>query len=361
MHAPSQGRRYMKSGPHAENNRSRQPWTRSHVICVIKRQAFRITKMGKEEAVIKTRKLGLAGWCIVTVVCLQGCGLTSAQRKDIETFGQAASTLGAAGKEQLVGGRENVLDMRRYRLAIEKIVLTPYPPDSGIPAREYYFSKVLNLDAGLDKKDIDIRVAAVDLLQQYGKLLVAFSTDSHEKEIKESADKFAKSVGSFPQNPMTAEEIDGLGQIVTSVGGILVERQKMEALEKVVPKVSPLIDKLCDSFERDFDPKKDGVYANIYAAQDRLGGAAIEGLKIPGASMSDRLLLIDGFALAENSKGAVTTTSRQLLKSIASLRKANSQLLEVIKSHKVGLTDLREFGEDVTDLSKGIKPYLSRF
>lgn len=310
---------------------------------------------------MSTKKLCLACWCLVVVVSLQGCGLTSAQRKEIEIFGQAASTLGESSKDQFVAGRENVIDMKRYRLAIEKIVLPPYQADSGIPAREYFFSKNLNLDAGLDKNDIDIRVAAVDLLQQYGKLLVAFTADSHEKEIKESADKFAKSVGKFPHNPMTADEIDGLGQIVTAVGGILVEHQKKEALEKVVPKVSPLIDKICDSLEQDFDPKKNGIYANINTVQDRLASVAIEGLKFPGDSMSDRLLLVDGFALAEKNKGILTTTSSQILKSIASLRKANSQLLDVIKSHKVGLKDIKEFGEDVADLSKGIKPYISRF
>lgn len=310
---------------------------------------------------MNTRKLCLACWCLVIAISIQGCGLTSAQRKDIEIFGHAASTLGESSKDQFVAGRENVIDMKRYRLAIEKTVLPPYQNDSGIPARDYFFSKNLNLDAGLDKNDIAIRVAAVDLLQQYGKLLVAFTTDSHEKEIKESADKFAKSVGKFPHNPMTADEIDGLGQIVTAVGGILVEHQKKEALEKVVPKVSPLIDKICDSLEQDFDPKKNGIYANINTVQDRLASVAIEGLKFPGDSMSDRLLLIDGFALAEKNKGILITTSSQILKSIASLRKANNQLLDVIKSHKVGLKDIKEFGEDVADLSKGIKPYISRF
>jgi hypothetical protein len=49
------------------------------------------------------------------------------------------------------------------------------------------------------------------------------------------------------------------------------------------------------------------------------------------------------------------------MKSIASLRKANSQLVEIIKNHKVGLNDIKEFGEDVAELSKGVKPYFKRF
>lgn len=311
---------------------------------------------------MKVRKLYWVASFLVISASLHGCGLTTAQRKEIEVFGQAATTLGASSKEQLVEGRENVIDMKRYRLAIEKFVLPTYPAHSEKTARDYYFSKGLDLDAGLDVNDIDIRVAAVDLLQQYGKLLVAFTTDSHEKEIKESADKFSKSVGKFPNNPMTGDEVNGLGQIVTSVGGFLVEHQKKEALEQVIPKVSPLIDKICDSLEKDFDPKGEGVYGNMNTVLDRLASEAIEKLKIRGGdSLSDRLLLIDGFAMAEMNKGNITTMSKQLLKSITSLRKANSQLNDVIKSHKVGLNDIKEFGQDVANLSKGIKPYLKRF
>jgi len=298
---------------------------------------------------------------LVVTILLQGCGLTSAQRKEIQIFGQAASTLGASSADQFIAGRENVIDMKRYRLAIEKTVLNTYQPDGAITARDYYYSKKMNLDAGLDKKDIDIRVAAVNLLEQYGKLLVAFTTDSHEKELKDSADKFAKSVGNFPHNPMTDDEIKGLGQIVSTIGGFLVEHQKKEALEKVVPKVSPLIEKICDSLEKDFDLRENGIYSNINTVQDRLASVAIEGLKLPGDSLSDRLLLIDGFALAEKSKDILTTTSSQILKSISSLRKANGKLPDVIKSNKIGLQDIKQFGEDVADLSKGIKPYISRF
>jgi len=57
----------------------------------------------------------------------------------------------------------------------------------------------------------------------------------------------------------------------------------------------------------------------------------------------------------------VSETSNQILKAIASLRKANNQLLEVIKNKKIKLNTIKEFGEDVADLSKGIKPYFKRF
>lgn len=306
----------------------------------------------------------VSGLCffLVIVTCLSGCGLTSRQRKEIEVFGLAASTLGATGKEQLSASRDNVIDMKRYRLAIEKVILDPKKAkESGLPAREFYFANILDLDAGLDRNDIASRVAAVDVLEQYGKLLMSFTTDRHEKEVKDASSKFAKSVGDFPHNPMTAEEIDGLNHILSSVGGILVEHRKKEALEKVIPMVAPLIDKICDYLERDFDPAKPGVYGTVDTVQDRLGTTAVEGLKAPPDSISDRLLLIDGFALAQKNKASVGTTSPRMLKSIASLRKANAQLPEVIQSNKVGLKDIKDFGENAGALAKGMKPFLQRF
>lgn len=313
------------------------------------------------ESFMNSKRLRFAYGFMVVAILLQGCGLTSAQRKDIGTFGQAASTLGASSKDQLLAGRENVIEMKRFQLAIEKIVLPTTQPDGSPPTRDFFFSKTLNLDSGLDKNDIDIRVAAVDLLHKYGTLLVTFTTDTHEKELKDSSDKFLKCVGNFPSNPLTPDEIKGLGQIVTAVGGILVEHQKKEALEKIVPKVSPLIYMICDILERDFDLKKKGIYANIHFAQDRLASEAIDGLKQPGNSLSDRLLLIDGFALAEKNQNYLATTSRQLLKSIASLRKANSQLIDVININRIGLQEIKEFGEDAAKLSKGVKPFINRF
>lgn len=301
--------------------------------------------------------------CLILVLAIdiQGCGLSTAQRKEIENFGQSATTLGASGKEQLISSRELVIDMKSYRLAIEKFVLPAYPAGNAMSPRDYYFLKSLDLDAGLDPKDMDVRVAAVDLLHQYGKLLVAFTTESHEKAIKDSANAFVKSVTAFPRNPMTTDEINGLGRIVTSIGGILTEHWKKDALEQVVPMVAPLIDMLCNNLEKDFDPRQNGIYGSMNTVQDRLASAAIEGLKMPGDSSRDRLMMIDGFAMAEKARGTLTTTSSQLLKAIASLRKANRQLSEVISSHKVGFNDIKEFGQDVADLSKGITPYFKRF
>lgn len=307
-----------------------------------------------------TGKRNIALWCLTAALVLQGCGLTKNQKTGIETFGQAAATLGASSKDHFLACRESVIEMKKSQLAIERFILPASLPDGSPSTREYYFSKSLNLDSGLDKDNIEKRVAAVELLQRYGNLLVSFTSDTHEKDLGDASVKFAKSVKSFPDNPLTSEETKGLGELVMIAGSFLAEHEKKEALVKIVPKVTPLIDKICDSIERDFDLKKKGISSNIRFAQDRLASDAINGLKQTDGSLSDRLLLINGFALAEKNKEYIESTSKHLLKAVASLRTANSQLFQVIVHNKVGIDEVKKFSEDAVDVAKAVKPFVGR-
>jgi hypothetical protein len=293
---------------------------------------------------------------IMITVFLAGCGLTKTQKTGIATFGQAAATMGTAGKEGFQGGRDNVIEMKGLRLAIERKTLPAAKPD-GKPDRAFY-AEELNLDAGLDPDNIDKRVHAMELLSEYGNLLVAFSGETRDKELTAAADKFTKSVKTFPGNPLSADEIDGLGKVVVVAGKMWIESEKKEALKKIIPTVSPLIKKLCGDLEADFDPQKNGVAADIYNAQDRLANEAIDGLKRTGDSMSDRLLLIHGFALADRNKAALEATSINLLKAVASLRQANDKLVSLIGDNKITLDEIKAFADDAGDLAKAVKPFL---
>jgi hypothetical protein len=298
-------------------------------------------------------------WFLCTAIVLPGCGLTGAQKHDIDLFGQAAATLGAASEGEFVSAREHVIEMKGLRLAIEKKTLSQVPPDGSPATRDFYSSRILDLDSGLDQDNISSRVAAVDLLQQYGNLLTAFSS-AEEKELQDASDNFARSLTSFPHNPMSKEEVAGVGDLVRVAGSTFLERKKKDTLEEVIPKVSPLIVAICDSLENNFDPHAKGVAGTIYQVQDRLASEAIDGLKRPGDSISDRLILLNGLAFADREKEELEISSRKLLKTVAALRKANEQLVDVVTHHKIGVQEIKEFGEEAADLAKAVKPFLGR-
>lgn len=299
-------------------------------------------------------------WCLsltgITVL-FAGCGLTKTQKTGITTFGKAVATLGTASKEGFQGGRNNVIEMKSLRLAIERKRLSAAKPD-GKPADRTFYDEELNLDSGLDPDNIEKRVNAVELLIQYGNLLVAFSDETQEKELTTASENFKVSVKKFPGNPLSADEIDGLGQVVVVAGKMWIENEKKEALEKIIPTVSPLIKKLCVDLETDFDLKIQGAAADIYNVQDRLANEAIDCLKRPGDSISDRLLLINGFALANRNKAALEMTSKNLLKAVASLRQADDKLVSLIAENRINLDEIKAFADDAGELAKAVKPFL---
>ncbi len=301
------------------------------------------------------KKMWLLTTVIVMTAILAGCGLTKAQKEGIGAFGHAAVSTGTAGKEAFTGGRENVMRMKRLRLAIERKQLTQVPGKQ--PDREFYGNE-LDLDSGLDPDNIKKRVDAAELLVQYGNLLVAFSEETQEKELAAAAARFTDSVASFPDNPLTADEINGLGQIVIVGGRFWVEHEKKEALKKIIPFVSPLVSSICGVLEHDFDVQKKGIARNIDLVQQRLASEAIDGLKRDGSSMGDRLILIDGLVLADASRNELGTTAKKLLKTAASLREANEKLATLIVNDKITVDEIKTFADDAKDLPKAIKPFV---
>jgi hypothetical protein len=293
---------------------------------------------------------------MLLIMCLAGCGLNVAQKSSIASFGQATTTLGSISKEQFQGGRENVIQMNRQRLAIEKKILPAAKSDK--PADRSYYTEQLNLDSGLDPVNIERRVDAVELLTQYGNLLVAFSTETQEKELTEASSNFTDSIKGFPNNPLSTEEINGIGQIVIVAGKMWVEYEKKKALTKIIPTVSPLITEVCDSLENDFNLSKNGVASDIFNTQDRLANEAIDGLKREGGSIGDRLLLIDGLSFADQNKERIETVSNKILKAIEALRKANKELTSLIENKNYSIVDIKAYADDAKNLAKAIQAFI---
>jgi len=294
---------------------------------------------------------------LLLAIAMGGCGLTKSQIDGINTFGKAAESLGSASKDQFFVGRNTVIEMRRQQLAMEKKILPAKKPDGSAADREFYF-KELNLDSGLDIINIQKRAKAVDLLIQYGNLLVKLSEETQEKELTSAAQSFTDSLKNFPGNTMGAADIDGIGQLVIVSGKMWVESEKKDVLKKIIPSVTPLLQQLCDLLEKDFDLSKRGMVADIYNVQDRLATEAIDGLKREGGSLGDRLLLIEGFALADLVKSDTETTSQKLLKTVAALRDANRILAGLIENDKISLESIKSFAANSNELIKAVKPFV---
>ncbi len=288
---------------------------------------------------------------------LAGCGLTKTQKEGISCFGRAANTIGKAGSEQFIEFRTDTIAMNKTRLSIEGKKLSTVTPD-GKPADRAFYEEDINLDSGLDPDNIIIRINAVNLLSSYGELLVAFSEESYKEEFRESADKFAASIASFPNSPLSKDKADALGKLVRSVEGIWIEHKKKIVLQEVVPVVSPLIQKICDSLEKDFDIKKGGIIQNVYLVQDRLAAESIDGLKKDTTIISDRFLLVNGFALATDCQNKLCLSSNRVLSAIAAMRKADKELVDLMSNKHISINEIKSFYSATRDMVDSLKPFV---
>ena len=304
-----------------------------------------------------SRRIFCLSFLCITGLIIAGCGLTQYQKEGISSFGRAASALGETSSEQFVTFRNDTIRMNKMRLALEGKKLSPVTPD-GKPADRDYFQRDLNFDSGLDPDNIKTRINAANLLSTYGDLLVAFSEETHEKDLRDASDKFAASLKSFPDNPLPKDEIEGLGKLVQMAGSAWIEMKKKRVIKEIVPKVSPLIQRICDNLEKDFDIKKKGVANNVFLVQDRLASESIDGLKKDTASINDRLVQIEGFELATDYKAKLDLASDKVLNAVSVMRKADEELVQVINNKSVSIDDIKLFYKNAKELVDSLKVFV---
>ena len=140
--------------------------------------------------------------------------------------------------------------------------------------------------------------------------------------------------------------------------GIWVEHKKKTVLQEVVPAVSPLIQTICDRLERDFDIKKKGIIQDVDLVQDRLAAESIDGLKKDTTTINDRLLLMNGFALATDCKNKLDLGSDRVLNAVAAMRKADKELLDLITNKHISIDGIKSFYSTAKDLVDSLKPFM---
>ncbi|VEN74218.1 conserved hypothetical protein [Candidatus Desulfarcum epimagneticum] len=276
--------------------------------------------------------------CLIAALCLAlaGCGLNATRKNSVYAFGQAASTLGSAVSRELPAMRENVIEMKKLRLAIENRKIP------NLKTRAAYEKKI-NIDSGLDPENISRHIGAMNLLTSYGNFLSAFARDAADEELR--------------KNIHSLNEIKGLGRVAHAGGKLFIDWKKKKTIQKIVPMVSPLIQRLCDELEKNFDINRPGMALNVDIVQDRLYSEALDGLKRDSQTAADRLIQVRGFVMAGDSKKRLEQVSRKILDAAAALRKADREMVEMATGKKVSLDDIRFFADQTRDMVSALRAF----
>jgi len=267
-------------------------------------------------------------------VWVAGCGLTSVQKKGVYSFGDAATALGNMVSQELPAMRSNVIEMKKLNYAIENRVM------KNLPTREAY-EKKMNIDSGLDAENIAKRIEAMGLLVKYGTFLSSFTRDTADAELK--------------KNAQSLNDVKGLGQIAHAGGKIFIEWKKKKLIKKVVVQISPLIQELCGELEKNFDVNGRGAAKNVDIVQERLYAESLDGLKRASGSVSDRLIQVEAFVLAQDSRIRLKQVSEKILNSVGALKKADAELLRLATDEHISIEKIKLFVENTSDLVSALK------
>ena len=280
---------------------------------------------------------------LILVVTSSGCALTSTQKEATNSFALASAYIGDFSSNEFNHFRAATIDMNVTSIAIRgnaKLL-----DDKDRP----------NLDEALKPDTVIKRVRSAQALSSYGKLLLSLVNDTQEAELKQASNNFVDSFKSVSGKiKMSDSQLEGLGQLVQTIGSVLVEAKKADAVKAIVPAALADVDKLCDRLINDYSATALNVGQGFDATISNLVADASIALKDSSQSYMDRLIAINGMKKAWEEREHLTIISVQAIETLKKLKAANSQLNLSIENDSLSINDIKAVGQDVNSLRTAI-------
>jgi hypothetical protein len=263
-----------------------------------------------------------------------GCGLTVGQRAAVLKFSAATADFASVTGNEFTSTRNDVIAMNRLRVALQDPTVDPG-----------------KLDDPFTVESTQARVEAVEALKQYAELLHALATTSQEAELKTASDSFVASLRNVRGVKLDDSQAAAVGEAVQLIGGVWVERQRAEAIRRVVEVAHGHVMTLLDLVQRDFDPKADMWALGYDGAAEALRGQA--GLKAKTINPNDAAslaVIAQGKTLAAENTANFAAVSQQILISTETLRKAEANLKYSLQSSAISTEDIDAYLSQVDKL-----------
>jgi hypothetical protein len=157
-----------------------------------------------------------------------------------------------------------------------------------------------------------------------------------------------------PGNPkdkvITDADADVLANLVQQLGGLLVERQKAQALRRIIPLYQPQVNKLCQLLADDFDPNGSELGKDYQNQSATLRQHEIDRLDTSGQNIAVRVQAVPALQLADSNY----QRARHVLPGIAeSARKcvtAGDNLMTAVANPGYSVSDIYAFSQSVQKL-----------
>lgn len=271
-------------------------------------------------------------------ILLTGCGLTRQEIKSTQSFGTATTQIGAFGEAEFVNIRNEIIEMNTHLIAIDNTKT----------------SKNLVLDKPTYIEPTAVRVSASKALMLYGELLVRLVTEDRSENLQKASTNLIDNTEAAIGSDFTEDQRNAISQLIVGLGSFWVDKKKADAAREIIPKFSDAVNDLADLLAKDFsiEPGAEGYLMAYKTTAQRLKTAAIK-LVNSGSKYSvlERDRGVEAYVLAEKAIGNAKALNKKGKDAISALKKANTQLVNIVENQEYSLDDIKDFGKKIKVLS----------
>lgn len=283
------------------------------------------------------RKLVFLAGCLLVAAFLTGCGLTSKQIVKTQSFGTATENIGKLGEEEFVNIRNGIIEMNQELVVI----------DNTKTAGDLRFDRPASPEATAT------RIAATKALKSYGELLVELVTEDRTENLQKVANSLIDNITAALKKDLSDEKKGAINGIIAGLGSFWVEKKKADAAKEIIPAYEQPVNELADLLAEDFS-LDDGAlgYLKAYDTTARRLKNASMRLVNEGAqhSFTERERAVQALVLSESAMSRAEEISKKAGKAIRSLKKANAELVKVIKEESYSTDDIKAYAKQIQEL-----------
>lgn len=283
------------------------------------------------------RRLVLIAGCLLLAASLSGCGLTSKQIVKTQSFGAATENIGKLGEEEFVNIRNGIIEMNKELVAIDNTKTA-----SG-----------LKFDRPTSPEATATRVAATKALKSYGELLVKLATEDRTENLQKVANSLINNTTAALKKDLSDERKGAINKIIVGLGSFWIEKKKADAAKEIIPAYEQPLNELADLLAEDFS-LDDGSLGYIKAYETtakRLNNASMRLVNAGDQySVLERDRAVQALFLSASAMSRAKEISKKASKAIGSLKKANAELVKVIKEKPYSTDDIKAYAKQIQEL-----------
>ena len=194
---------------------------------------------------------------IVFVSISSGCALTATQKEAVALFSAATVELAEITEHELLELRNATIRMRSCSVVLLRDPVSDRLEEGASEGSEDAPSDLPTADSappldddlaqGFTLDRLEPRLQALTALRTYGELLLSLVEDTQQEELEEAADAFRQSIRDLPTEyrALSDAQLGAISEITITLGGLVVEAKKANAVRRIVRKTAGQVECLC--------------------------------------------------------------------------------------------------------------------